>query len=191
MGLVNLPGGRWRSYGERMSNRRAATRVRRRVAAVFGAGCCLAVLAAPAHAAGDSQVGGELLGEPGVHVQREDGAPRLPSGISALSWTVSDARSGKVVKSIGIGAPALDVAVGQDAVWVATGSSGSIVRVDPEIGAVVDRIDLAGPDDIVVPDAAGVTVGDDGMLWVASAEGVLRVDPDREDFSGHRCSQAG
>jgi D-alanyl-D-alanine carboxypeptidase (penicillin-binding protein 5/6) len=97
MGLVNLPGGRWRSYGERMSNRRAATRVRRRVAAVFGAGCCLAVLAAPAHAAGDSQVGGELLGEPGVHVQREDGAPRLPSGISALSWTVSDARSGKVL----------------------------------------------------------------------------------------------
>lgn len=80
-----------------MSNRRAATRVRRRVAAVFGAGCCLAVLAAPAHASGDSQVGGALLGEPGVHVQREDGAPALPSGISALSWTVSDARSGQVL----------------------------------------------------------------------------------------------
>jgi hypothetical protein len=89
-----------------------------------------------------------------------------------------DARSGKVVKSIGIGAPALDVALGPDAVWVATGSSGTIVRVDPEIGAVVDRIDLAGGDDVVVPDAAGVTVGDDGMLWVASAEGVLRVDPE-------------
>ncbi|MDD1059053.1 D-alanyl-D-alanine carboxypeptidase [Streptomyces cocklensis] len=80
-----------------MSNRRAATRVRRRVAAVFGAGCCLAVLAVPAYAAGDSQVGGALLGEPGVHVDREDGAPRLPSGISALSWTVSDARTGQVL----------------------------------------------------------------------------------------------
>jgi D-alanyl-D-alanine carboxypeptidase (penicillin-binding protein 5/6) len=97
MGLVTAPGERWRSYGERMSNRRAATRVRRRAAAVFGAGCCLAVLTVPAHAAGDSQVGGALLAEPGVHVQRADGAPRLPSGISALSWTVSDARTGQVL----------------------------------------------------------------------------------------------
>ncbi|WP_107415899.1 D-alanyl-D-alanine carboxypeptidase family protein [Actinacidiphila paucisporea] len=80
-----------------MSNRRAATRVRRRVAAVFGVGCCLAVLAVPAHAAGDSQVGGAQLGEPGVQVQRDEGAPRLPSGISALSWTVSDARTGQVL----------------------------------------------------------------------------------------------
>ncbi|WP_327292165.1 D-alanyl-D-alanine carboxypeptidase family protein [Streptomyces sp. NBC_01198] len=91
-----------------MSNRRAATRVRRRVAAVFGAGCCLAVLAHPAQAAGPGDggvagdggvgaVGGALLAEPGVHVQREDGAPMLPSGISALSWTVSDARTGQVL----------------------------------------------------------------------------------------------
>jgi streptogramin lyase len=89
-----------------------------------------------------------------------------------------DPRSGKVVKSIGIGAPAVDVAVGLGAVWVATGSSGTIVRVDPEIGAVVDRINLAAPDAVVVPDAAGVAVGQDGMLWVASAEGVLRVNPE-------------
>ncbi|MFG1806899.1 D-alanyl-D-alanine carboxypeptidase family protein [Streptomyces sp. NPDC049040] len=80
-----------------MSNRRAATRVRRRVAAVFGAGCFLAVLAGPALASGDTQAGGALLFEPGVHVQREDGAPELPSGISALSWTVSDATTGQVL----------------------------------------------------------------------------------------------
>jgi DNA-binding SARP family transcriptional activator/outer membrane protein assembly factor BamB len=91
-----------------------------------------------------------------------------------------DARSGEVVKSIGIGAPAIDVAVGRDAVWVATGSSGTIVRVDPEVGAAVDRIELAAPDDVVVPDAASVAVADDGRLWVASAEGVLRVEPRSE-----------
>jgi streptogramin lyase len=62
-------------------------------------------------------------------------------------------------------------------VWVATGSSGTIVRVDPEVGAVVDRIELASPSDVVVPDAAGLAVADDGRLWVASAEGVLRVEP--------------
>lgn len=32
-----------------------------------------------------------------MHVDREDGAPELPSGISALSWTVSDARTGQVL----------------------------------------------------------------------------------------------
>ncbi|WP_329180911.1 D-alanyl-D-alanine carboxypeptidase family protein [Streptomyces sp. NBC_01477] len=83
-----------------MSNRRAAARVRRRVAAVFGAACCLGVLAAPAQAADGgpaAQAGGALLAEPGVHVDREDGAPELPSGISALSWTVSDARTGQVL----------------------------------------------------------------------------------------------
>ena len=91
-----------------------------------------------------------------------------------------DASSGKVVRSIGIGAPAVDVAVGRDAVWVATGSSGTIVRVDPQVGAVVDRIELAAPGAVVVPDAAALAAADDGNLWVASAEGVLRVEPRSE-----------
>jgi D-alanyl-D-alanine carboxypeptidase (penicillin-binding protein 5/6) len=95
----------------RFPARRSATRVRRRVAAVFGAGCCLAALAVPAAALpGDGEdgggtgsaaeqvpPGGPLLSEPGVQVQGEDGAPQLPSGISALSWTVSDARTGQVL----------------------------------------------------------------------------------------------
>nr|WP_237405222.1 serine hydrolase [Streptomyces sp. SN-593] len=38
-----------------------------------------------------------LLSEPGVHVMPHSGAPDLPSGLSALSWTVSDARTGQVL----------------------------------------------------------------------------------------------
>ncbi|MFI0896319.1 D-alanyl-D-alanine carboxypeptidase family protein [Streptomyces sp. NPDC020983] len=91
-----------------MSNRRAASRIPHRVAAALGAGCCLAVFAAPAAPAGAAAggtgdgspsqlVGGPLLAEPGVHVDLQDGAPELPDGISALSWTVSDARTGQVL----------------------------------------------------------------------------------------------
>lgn len=91
-----------------MSNRPAASRVRIRVAAALGAGCCLAVFAVPAAPAGAAAggtgdgspsqlVGGPLLAEPGVHVDLQDGAPDLPDGISALSWTVSDARTGQVL----------------------------------------------------------------------------------------------
>jgi len=71
--------------------------------------CCLAALAAPPAAAGDGgdgsatdasasrAVGGALLAEPGVHVRPESDTPPLPSDLSALSWTVSDARTGEVL----------------------------------------------------------------------------------------------
>ncbi|MEE4542818.1 D-alanyl-D-alanine carboxypeptidase [Streptomyces sp. V4-01] len=50
------------------------------------------------HTAADSSgAAGTLLAEPGVHVLPHDGAPALPSGISALSWTVSDATTGQVL----------------------------------------------------------------------------------------------
>jgi DNA-binding SARP family transcriptional activator len=177
-------------------------RSRRRlwVAAALAA-AAVAVAVAVAVAAGVRSSGDETVGPPpsrgvvavdagsGEVVARTELGSR-PAAVAAAGddvWvgdvldgvlTRVDARSGEVVKSIGIGAPAVDVAVGPDAVWVATGSTGTIVRVDPEVGAVVDRIDLAAPDGVVVPDAAGVAVGGDGALWVASAEGVLRVDPD-------------
>ncbi|MFF7157714.1 D-alanyl-D-alanine carboxypeptidase family protein [Streptomyces sp. NPDC008139] len=41
--------------------------------------------------------GGPLLAGHGVLVQPHAGSPRLPSGLSALSWTVSDARTGQVL----------------------------------------------------------------------------------------------
>ncbi|MEW2517368.1 D-alanyl-D-alanine carboxypeptidase family protein [Actinacidiphila alni] len=86
------------------------------VAAARGlaAGCCLAAAAAltvtPAFAAappGDSghgsaapgpeAAGGSMMAGHGVLVRPKDGVPQLPSGLSALSWTVSDARTGQVL----------------------------------------------------------------------------------------------
>ncbi|MFF9477806.1 D-alanyl-D-alanine carboxypeptidase [Streptomyces sp. NPDC014733] len=51
----------------------------------------------PAPPAVMSRVGGERLGVPGVQVQLKDGAPKVPRGISARSWIVSDAESGEVL----------------------------------------------------------------------------------------------
>nr|WP_262413143.1 serine hydrolase [Streptomyces acidipaludis] len=41
--------------------------------------------------------GGALLAEPGVHALPHDGVPDVPSGLSALSWLVSDATTGQVL----------------------------------------------------------------------------------------------
>lgn len=50
----------------------------------------------PAHM---SQVGGKLLGSPGTQMKPKQGQkpPELPEGITARSWIVSDAESGKVL----------------------------------------------------------------------------------------------
>ncbi|WP_405747908.1 D-alanyl-D-alanine carboxypeptidase [Streptomyces sp. NBC_01525] len=44
-----------------------------------------------------SRVGGERLGVPGVQVRLKGGAPKVPQGITARSWIVSDAESGEVL----------------------------------------------------------------------------------------------
>lgn len=87
-------------------------------ATALAAACCLAALTAVPAAAvtttaiasdsgqdssgsstGTSQtaVDRTLLAEPGVHVLPRADTPDLPSGLSALSWTVSDARTGQVL----------------------------------------------------------------------------------------------
>jgi D-alanyl-D-alanine carboxypeptidase (penicillin-binding protein 5/6) len=55
-------------------------------------------LASVASGSAESAVaGGALLAEPGVHVLPHTGVPDLPTGLSALAWTVSDARTGQVL----------------------------------------------------------------------------------------------
>ncbi|WP_037914650.1 D-alanyl-D-alanine carboxypeptidase family protein [Actinacidiphila yeochonensis] len=90
-------------------SRRPLPRPLAAAAAGVAAACCLAALAAPPAAAADGgdgsaadasssrAVGGALLAEPGVQVRPEADTPSLPSDLSALSWTVSDARSGEVL----------------------------------------------------------------------------------------------
>ncbi|MGP3950710.1 D-alanyl-D-alanine carboxypeptidase family protein [Streptomyces sp. 7N604] len=77
-----------------------------RTGAAAVAAACLTVAGpvAPGHADGEGQhhvvpaaVGGPLLGRPGVQVLPRRGAPELPPGLTALSWMISDARTGQVL----------------------------------------------------------------------------------------------
>ncbi|PNE39312.1 MULTISPECIES: D-alanyl-D-alanine carboxypeptidase family protein [Streptomyces] len=52
---------------------------------------------APVPPAKMSQVGGERLGQSGVQVQLQAGAPALPKELTARSWIISDAESGEVL----------------------------------------------------------------------------------------------
>ncbi|MGW7576616.1 D-alanyl-D-alanine carboxypeptidase family protein [Streptomyces sp. NPDC054765] len=63
------------------------------------AGTAYADPKAPAPPAKMSQIGGERLGAPGVQVAPKPGAPQLPGTdtLTARSWIVSDAASGKVL----------------------------------------------------------------------------------------------
>ncbi|MEU7148538.1 D-alanyl-D-alanine carboxypeptidase [Streptomyces sp. NPDC045470] len=54
---------------------------------------------APVPPAEMSKVGGGRLGQAGTQVQLKPGAPKLPDDITARSWIVSDAESGKVLAS--------------------------------------------------------------------------------------------
>ena len=98
---------------------------------------------------------------------------------------VGDARDGtitrvdpetrKVVKTIGIGAPVVDLAVGLGAVWAATGGFGEVVRIDPDVGAATQRIPLGDPEDPVVPSVPSVGVGD-GRVWAGVPAGLAQID---------------
>ena len=75
-----------------------------------------------------------------------------------------DPVSRRVVKTIGIGAPAIGLATGGGNVWVATGGFGTVVRIDSALGAVTERIELGNPGDPVVPTVSSVGFGDGRRL---------------------------
>jgi D-alanyl-D-alanine carboxypeptidase (penicillin-binding protein 5/6) len=113
MGLFAVPGGPGGPTVGDMSASRPLlprpARVRTRAAAAAraagaaAAACCLtAVAALPAAATGegdgpDPVPAASLLAGSGVRVRPHTGVPALPTGLSALSWTVSDARTGEVL----------------------------------------------------------------------------------------------
>ncbi len=86
----------------RRSPRRRAP-LRTAAATALAAACCLAVPSAGTAAAADGDGSSDtaaaagLLSEPGTHVLPKAGTPELPHGVSALSWLVSDSRTGQVL----------------------------------------------------------------------------------------------
>jgi streptogramin lyase len=85
-----------------------------------------------------------------------------------------------VVKTIGLGVEATDLAVGKGAVWVAAGSDHALIRIDTADNVVRTRLrvpEAIGP----LPEgyesgASGVAVGG-GAVWLAHGEEVSRIDP--------------
>jgi YVTN family beta-propeller protein len=97
-------------------------------------------------------------------------------GRSAVSATddslgVFDARSGRLVAHIGVGATPTAVAAGEGAYWVTNADGHSVSRIDPGTNAVVETIPVGnGP--------SGIAIGA-GAVWVVnSLDGtVWRIDP--------------
>jgi DNA-binding beta-propeller fold protein YncE len=83
----------------------------------------------------------------------------------------------EVIRTIGIGAPAIDLAVSIDAVWVANGSDGTVSRIDPSADAVVETIDLRGESDLVWNPTYAVEVYDESVWIAAGPRHVLRINP--------------
>ena len=87
------------------------------------------------------------------------------------SLGVFDARSGRLVAHIGVGATPTAVAAGEGAYWVTNADGHTVSRIDPGTNAVVDTIPVGnGP--------SGIATGA-GAVWVVnSLDGtVSRIDP--------------
>ncbi|HEY7693880.1 MAG TPA: BTAD domain-containing putative transcriptional regulator, partial [Gaiellaceae bacterium] len=97
-------------------------------------------------------------------------------GGSAASATgdslgVFDARSGRPVAHIGVGATPTAVAAGEGAYWVTNSDGHTVSRIDPGTNAVVDTIPVGnGP--------SGIATGA-GAVWVVDSfdSAVSRIDP--------------
>jgi YVTN family beta-propeller protein len=97
------------------------------------------------------------------------GRSAVPAAGDSLG--VVDARSGRLVARIGVGATPAAVAAGEGAYWVTNADGHSVSRIDPGTTAVVDTIPVGnGP--------SGIATGA-GAVWVVnSLDGtVSRIDP--------------
>jgi hypothetical protein len=86
-----------------------------------------------------------------------------------------DAEDPKSVKTSSIGGPASAIAVGADAIWVASNSADAVFVLDPSTGGVRTSIDVSASG-CNAPTA--LAVGGDGV-WVACSlsQEVIRIDP--------------
>jgi YVTN family beta-propeller protein len=82
----------------------------------------------------------------------------------------------QLVKTIGIGAQATDLVEAHGRVWVTTGIDNGVVPIEARSGGVHETIRLSKDP---TASAFAVTAGA-GVLWVASGEQLLKLDPSTE-----------
>ncbi len=95
----------------------------------------------------------------------------LVAAIAAAIVLVLGGGGVDVSAPIAIGTPPLRIATSEEAIWVVSGADGTLTRLDPESGAVVDEYSLGAGID-------GVAVGN-GSVWVSDPpQGTVeRFDP--------------
>jgi DNA-binding beta-propeller fold protein YncE len=86
-----------------------------------------------------------------------------------------DSRRLKVIRTVGIGAEATDIATGAGGVWVATGNDNTLVQIDPRTGAVLETLRL--PREEIQPTTAPAVAVGEGAVWAASGFRLLKIDP--------------
>jgi DNA-binding SARP family transcriptional activator/ABC-type branched-subunit amino acid transport system substrate-binding protein len=86
--------------------------------------------------------------------------------------------NGKVVRSYDVGLPLNGLAVGEGAVWAISGSSATVLRIDPRTGRVAARIRIVASRGTQSPYPIALAAGL-GSVWVlnATAASVTRIDP--------------
>ncbi len=90
----------------------------------------------------------------------------------------ADPSSGRIVDTYDVRAPLNGVAVGERAVWAISGSSATVLRIDPRSGRVTARIVIVANRGAESPYPIAIAAGL-GSVWVlnATAASVTRIDP--------------
>ena len=90
----------------------------------------------------------------------------------------AEPRKGKIVRRYDMRVPLNGVAVGEGAVWAISGSSATVLRIDPRSGKVTARIVIVASRGTQSPYPIALAVGL-GSVWVlnATAATVTRIDP--------------
>ena len=106
-----------------------------------------------------------------------DGVIRVVESGGPTVSRISTATDDLVGDPIELGNGPVDVAVGEDAAWVTNRLDGTISKIDPERGEVVDTVSVGF-------NPSGIAVGFDSV-WVALAGSneVVRVDPRTGDVT--------
>jgi hypothetical protein len=79
--------------------------------------------------------------------------------VNREAGTVTPVRDGRPREPIRVGTRPVDIAVGQDAVWVADQADGTVTRIDPSIGRIEEVIDIGGPVSAIAVDPST------GAVW--------------------------
>jgi DNA-binding SARP family transcriptional activator/streptogramin lyase len=136
-------------------------------------------------------VAGEVSSKIGVAPAGTDGGSAsafgqpTPMAVGARSIWIADLDNGVIRvdpatgREIRIRAGRVDgVALGDGAVWAASGPSAAVLRIDPRTDRVTARISLVGKPDVLSPYPYAIAVGG-GFVWVVNGNTgtVTKIDP--------------